>query len=867
MSDTNLIEKKRKLPKVLRRILRVLLIVFASILFLIGIAVLLGYVYEDRVKQYAIEQLNKQLNSEIKVGEIDLSLIRKFPFASLTFTDVTAKDAIKTHSKGNLLKADKVFLQFSIWDLFDQNYRIKRIEAQNAELNIRVFADGSDNYHFWKESTDTSSNNFSLDLQKIILDKVQINYKNQSANQNYAVLAEYLILKGKFSNDNYTFYANGDLQINYIKEQKLTFFANKKATVDMVLDVSGDKYTFKESNVSIGEMEFNIEGNIEYSANKQTSDLQIKSKDIKVESFIKELPYQLRKYVSKYNCKGDFYFDCSINGSFKNNDMPLIKVNFGVKNAEFIEKENNISLKNLSFTGDYTNGTQKQLSTNEVTLKNISATLETGSIKGELHIKDLSQPEVELTANADVDLSALQSFLKIENIKTISGKMNMNVSFKSKIKNTKFTFEDFKNSSCSGKMKIENMNFQLKDNVHNFCAINGNFQFSNNDVIIDDLTGAISKSDFSVSGYFRNVLSFLFLPNQSLLVDADVKSNNIDLDDLLTDESTSNETSYKLQFSEKFDFKLNVSIGKLNFNKFNATNISGKIKLRKQQLIINQLLFNALDGSVKSLVIIDGSNPEQLMISTETSLKNVNITKLFYECGNFGQNNMKDDNIKGKLNADIQFASVWSPSLKVNYDKIYAMTTLSIENGELLNYAPMKGLAKFIKVEDLSDVKFATLKNQIEIKNQVISFPVMDIKSSAINIKASGTHTFDNVINYRLRILLSELLSKKAKKAKKENEEFGVVEDDGLGKTSIYITVFGTVDKPEYKYDAKGVKEKIVVGFIQEKQNLKNILKKEFGWIKKDTSETKDDTKKKNKDKKTKNNSNFTIEWDEDEPK
>jgi len=64
-------------------------------------------------------------------------------------------------------------------------------------------------------------------------------------------------------------------------------------------------------------------------------------------------------------------------------------------------------------------------------------------------------------------------------------------------------------------------------------------------------------------------------------------------------------------------------------------------------------------------------------------------------------------------------------------------------------------------------VKFATLKNQIEIKDKVISFPAMDIKSSAINIQASGTHTFDNVINYRLRILLSELLSKKARKAKK----------------------------------------------------------------------------------------------------
>ncbi|MFA4852702.1 MAG: AsmA-like C-terminal region-containing protein, partial [Bacteroidales bacterium] len=314
-------------------------------------------------------------------------------------------------------------------------------------------------------------------------------------------------------------------------------------------------------------------------------------------------------------------------------------------------------------------------------------------------------------------------------------------------------------------------------------------------------------------------------------------------------------------------------IGKLDFKKFNATGISGKVRMKNKQLLINPLTFSSMDGETEGLVMIDGSQKEKLLISCDAKIKNVNITKLFYEFGNFGQNSMKDENLKGIVTSDVQFAGVWSNDLKPDQDKIYAKADIKIEEGELLNYAPMKGLSKFLKISDLSDVKFTTLHNQIEIKNRTIHIPAMEIKSSAIDIVASGEHTFDNEINYRLRILLSELLAQKAKKAKKENEEFGVVEDDGLGKTTLYILVTGTVDNPIYKYDAKGIKAKIAVNFIKEKQTLKTILNEEFGWFKKDstvvnkTNEQKNKVKPKNKEKedlKKQEEGKFIIEWDDE---
>ena len=357
-------------------------------------------------------------------------------------------------------------------------------------------------------------------------------------------------------------------------------------------------------------------------------------------------------------------------------------------------------------------------------------------------------------------------------------------------------------------------------------------------------------------------------------------SVNTDLAELLETKTTANDTTYKLSFTDKIDMKMSINISKLQFHKFMATYITGSIRLKNKQLLANPLSFNSMDGNVSGLVMVDGSQSDKLLISCDAKIKKVNVNKLFYEFGNFGQKSMRDENLRGNITADVQFAGVWSSNLKPDIAKMYASADIKIEDGELLNYAPMKGLSKFLKLSDLDDVKFATLNNHIEVKDRVVHIPAMEIKSSALNIIASGEHTFDNVIDYHIRLLLSQILSQKAKKAKKENEEFGVVEDDGLGRTNLYINVSGTVDNPVYTYDAKGVKAKLAVDFIKEKKNLKNILNEEFGWFKKDTSVTnnkekiskselklpkKPDKKDKEKEKLRKQEEGkYIIEWEDD---
>lgn len=866
-------EKKNKIWKVLKRILFSLL---ALIVILIGTALVIIYFYEDSIKKIIIDRINKQLTTEIQVKEIDLSLFKKFPNVSLVFTDVIAKDAIKSVNKGKLLTAKNIYLEFSIWDLFYKNYRIRKIEAEDGVINLVTYLDGSVNYQFWKNDTTEIDESFSFDLQKVILKNMIIRYRDFSTAQDYLGATNSLIIKGKFKSDNYTMYANGNLMVSYVNISGTKYIPGKNVHIDLVLNVdqTTDTYKFAEGKLSMGSMYFDVCGSVTHNEKKHYINLSINGAKTKLQSFIKEIPYEYRKYFENYKAMGDFYFNTTITGSYLNNDIPGVLISFGIKDGNLTQKETDIALENLSLTGTYSNGLAHTLSSSELVIKDFSSTLKSGKIKGDITIKNFSKPEIEIQLDANMDITEMQEFLKIDSIESVKGKMDMSVSFKGSVNSEGgFKMNDFIKSTTSGKLNITDAELAIKDDSRKYTGINGKFEFSNNDLVINSLSVMVNQSDYKFKGYFKNLLSFIFLDDQKLMVDANLTSVKTELDDLLQYNTTLTDTTYRLIFPDKIEFKLNVDIGKLTFKKFTATNIIGKVKLKSKQLLADPLTFNSVDGSIDGLVMVDGSESGKLLISCDASIEDVNIKKLFYEFGNFGQNSMKDENLEGITTADVQFAGVWSDYLIPDMDKMYAKADIEIEKGRLLNYEPMKGLSTFLKVSDLNDVKFSTLHNQIEIKNKTITIPAMEIKSSAIDIIASGEHSFDNVIDYHVQVKLSDLLAQKAKKAKPENEEFGVVADDGLGKTSLFVLITGTVDNPVYKYDAKGVKAKLVVNFIKEKETLKTILNEEFGWFKKDTSvikkkeenKIKTPIKNKKEDNREKQEGNgFIIEWEED---
>ena len=860
---------------IVKKSLKITSIVVGVIFLFVAILIALAWIFEDTIAKYAVDQINKQINTQIEYKDLRFSLIKRFPHASLQFTDVKAKEVTPFAKKNDLLRAKNIFIQFSIWDLITGDYVVKKVEVENARVRMRVFANGTDNFQIIKESKDTTTSEFKFKLNSIKFKNVDFGYADYQSNQHYRVLFKNCRAKGNFSQDNYSLKLDGPLYLYDVSYDSVQYIKNKEAYANLQFDVDNKKgsYTIKKGSLVINKIPFNVDGRVVYSDREKAINCTVTGDNLKLHSFIEELPSDQKAYFSKFESSGDFKFNLKIKGSF-NGPKPLsIDLVTDLRNGKITNKENNLSLDDVNFSLKYTNGSDGTMNSSGLSFNNFSARLKSGVFKGKFNVKNLNKPKIDTDFKGEVDLSDLGQFLKNDAITSMSGKLQVDAKIKINLRSwDNITANDFLNSESSGKIILTNGNIQMKSYPLPIKITKSDFAFSKSDILINEMKGTIGGSDFALDGSFVDILPFFFIENQKIQIDATLTSSYLNFDELMKSEDSKSKTGKTLSFSDNINFVIRLKNNKLKFGKFDATDISANLTMNNKLLSISNLKLSVFGGTIKASGQVNGRGANHKFLTTvRADINQVNVSKLFYSFNNFGQKDdgLTDKKINGTVSSSIQMSAVWNPDLTPDMELLRASIDCSVENGELNNYQTLNALAKFVKVEDLEHVRFKTLKNKFEIHDSKIIIPEMEINSNAMNLQLSGVHKFNNDIDYHVKVRLSEILSKKARAAKKENEDFGDIEDDGLERTTIFLSITGNTDKPVIKYDTKSVREKIATDFKKEKQNLKQVLNKEFGLFSKDTTITKkktEENKQKQKEKentKKQENGKFVIDWDD----
>ena len=842
--------------KKLKTISRLVGIVIA---IFVAIGVAFTTIYKDKVKTYIITQINKGIDTKIDVKEVEFSVFKKFPYASLEFKKISAEEITKKEKKEKLFSAQSVYLKFNILDILNENYIIKKIHIDDGMINIKIDKSGNNNYEFWKKSNNTESQ-LVLELERLTLKNVNFYILNEYKGLDMDIEAVGLTLSGNFSKDEFSLNTQANLMVHQINYDGESILNNKNIVINTTLAVNQitNIYKIKKGEIALEKLKFNLNGNIINKAIGIELDIVSKGEGLAIKELFSLFPKKQKEALSAYKTKGEITYSSSIKGELSAKKTPGFDANFSIANGIITEKYSDQSLKNISVTGSFTNGNKNSSKSSQLNLNELNADFGAGHISGNYVITNFANPYIELESKANIDLAMAKEFFKIDSLEIASGNLEINIIYDGYIKelgNIKAT--ELRNLNANGTAKLTNGNLKLTDNDKHLKNINGVFNFNNNDVKIRDLKFELNKSQFELNGEFKNLLAFLFIKGEQLAIRTNFYTNKLVLDDLLTkNEEGKSDGKYTLSLPKDVTLNFTAKIDTFQFRTFLATNFQGQIQLYDKVLSATDVFFNAIKGKVTGNIALDDSKANEILITSKLKTENVDIHELFYQFENFGQKAIEAKNIKGIATTNIEFASIWDKEFNVNKDKIYLLADISIAKGELVNYKPLLAMSKYIEVEELERIKFNSLITQIEVKNQTLHIPKTEIKSTALDLTFSGTHTFNIEMDYHFKLLMSDVLWNKAKKGKKENSEFGYIEDDKLGKTSLFLHLKGTMDDYKVSYDIKGLKESFKEDLKKEKTTLKTILKKEFGWFKKDTTLKKEEEKK---------DYGLIIEWEEAE--
>ena len=835
------------------KILAILVIVITTTLFFAS------FVMQDTVAGIILRSLNKNISTKYEFKSVRLSFLKKFPKASLELQNVFVhsspgfdKTCFTGINTDTLLYAESASVEFGLLDVARGIYDIDRVGIKEGRLNLYTDTLGAVNYEISVEGENDTKGNFILNLERINVSNVTATYNDLETRLLIKGLVNDGRLKTRITGDEIDFTAEGGFTIDLFSLYGFTIAKSIKSEADLKLLHSGRGILFRNSTLKLDDYVFGLAGTI---SDDDVYDLAITGNQINISAIKDYLPEKYRNGIADYNPSGILNIKGLVKGPSTPAVKPGIQVDLDVEKGYVSYKSSAITIKDLSFKGQFTNGSKKSAETCSFSITGFRGTLGSSQYKGSLSLSDFNALYGKLDLSGKVIPGEIREFFNLKDISTASGDIDLDLKMEGYIPDKeKYHLSDLFSLDPVAEMKFNSFCLGIRHDSVLLSDVYGNMMITDT-LIARDLNLTFRDQKFCLNGIFINFPGWISGEHVVLRGSADLSCDRLLPEKLFpgsADSVSKKETAYHFPGDIIMDLKFKTE--KLAYKTFSAENVDGELSYKPRILNFKSVSLNSMDGSISGNGFVVQNADKSFMARGNFSLDEININKAFKSFRNFDQDFIKAENLTGAVTGSLSILLPMDSLLLPNFKSITAEGKFILTDGALIDFKPVQELSSFIHISELKNIHFEKLENDFFIRNNFIYLPMMEVRSSAANLSVNGKHSWDNEYEYHVKILLSEALSKKVGKPKPNTSEFGAVQDDGLGRTSLLLKITGNDEDVQVGYDLKAAGNQVKNEIKSERRNLKTILNQEFGWYRNDTTVTKTTTSKRKR---------FRITWEE----
>jgi hypothetical protein len=789
----------------------------ALLVLLVGLVASV-FLFKDRIIRQFVAEANKHLNTPVTIAKIDISLWRDFPNLSIVCSDVYVEDSHP--GKDTLLWAQRLSFSINSLEILKRNYQVRGLQIDNSRTHLLINTSGKTNYHILKETGEGSSS-ISFDLKNVSLTNSYVTYRDRASDQHHIFSSEKLVASIAIRDRLYLIDATGDVTTQQIGLADRSFLTGKKFQAVAAIRYDDEQKTvdIQPSALQLNASTFEVEGRYEFKEQEGNIELEAAGKDTDIQTLISLLPSAWSTQLQEYQSEGDVYFKLRLSGPVSRKSSPFVTVEFGGTNVSIFHPQYQSRVTRANLEGSFATPSLNDLSKAEIFLRNVKGELNSEPFEANFTLQNFIDPLVALDFKGSVDAASLMNFYPIPNISNLHGRLSGDFSFsgRTELLRHKATTQQVK---ARGSLELQNIDLDFGAQRVEIRGLSGGLQFNNNDLALSDVQGRLARSDFRLNGHFKNIITFLLFDNQPIGIEADLYARFIDLEQLFQlGYGDRQADDYGFQLSPNVHLNFNCDVQRLHYKKFRPQKVKGNLLIKNQMAVSRDISVEALGGTLTLNGILDAKNTKAIDVVSSFKLNGIHVDSLFYLFDNFGQDFIQDKHLKGEAVADVSLEMTLNEKLHLFPETLIADVSTTIRKGELNNFEPLQALSKYLDDEGLSRLRFADLRNDIHIENKTVYIPQMEIRSNVTTIQLSGTHTFDQHIDYRVVAPLRN------KKKIDPDEAFGAIEQDARGQTKIFLKITGTTDNYDVSLDKAAVKQKIASDLKKEVQELKDAFR------------------------------------------
>ena len=796
------------------------LIVLGSLVALIILAlVVIPIIFKPQLLKMAQNELNKQLNAEVQFADLDISLIRHFPQASISLESLSVVN--KAPFEGDTLASLANFtVRVNLLSLFDlSNLEVHEILLDRPHIYGHRDSLGRTNWDIaLKDSTATTKEktsdesgetNLRLKLRKFEIRDAIVTYLDDST-----------LLDARLKHLNFTL--GGDLGLKqtqlalaldidsvHFASGGLTYVPNLRFGFKASIDADLENKIFKlaDNEIALNDFILSLAGQVGMRGEAMDTDLTLVTNKAEIAGLLSLVPALYTQDLKGLKTSGTLQLSGFVKGTMYEKQLPNAEVKLTINNGTFqyAALPKAVTGLELDFLAKV-NGTEQDSSI--LQLNNLALKLGGNPVRLQARVTTpLSDPNLWAKAEGHVELGTLGEFFPLGDRK-LTGSVDLDLKVAALLSAVKK--QKFEQCTIDGFLGMKNVKLTQAVAEHDALLNDLAFRFSQKALTLEKFDANIGSSDVRIVGGISNFLPYYF-GKEIIEGNLEVASKKLDLRELLPNSTEEKQEAVKdstasvkltpeqLDLFRRISFALRVNIENLFFQEYEMTKAGGRIDIKDGEVRIGNLGCVLFGGDARISGLLD------LKTESYTSALDVNVKDFDVAACAQGTKMVRDlvpgieyctGHVGVKFTSNCALDESFAPQLEtVNATGRLDVGELAIKNAPLfLKFGEVLGN------NDLANPTFKGGSANFEIEKGTLTIEPYNLKIKEVEGNIGGQVKLDQTMDMRLNATLpSSMLGKVGTSL--SSLVSGYVKDFAMpAKLPVWIRATGNIASPKIDF-------------------------------------------------------------------